>query len=126
MLNKNKLFVYGIFLDKYNRRNYGMENPEYAVVEDYATYSVGGHIVEARPCKGAALTGLLVKVTPFYLDRRNKIKDQWRDIDALEWAYDKIVVTTTLGDKAYMYVGKEESEEQGRVNTASSQASQAV
>lgn len=90
----NKLFVYGIFLDKGNRDNYGMSNPTYATVEGYAT--VGGRIVWAVEDKMYTLTGLLVDVNP----------RAWKAIDSLERGYDRVKVKTTNGQRAYMYVVK--------------------
>jgi gamma-glutamylcyclotransferase (GGCT)/AIG2-like uncharacterized protein YtfP len=94
----DKLFVYGIFLDEYNRKAYGMSNPAYDTVLDYATF--GNGIVQAvritRP-EGKprlSLTGLVVDVDPAF----------WPDIDRLEQAYDRIEVETTSKQKAYMYV----------------------
>ena len=101
-----------------------MSRAEYAVVEDYATYHVGGHIVEARPCEGAALTGLLVEVEPYYVGHTLKVESRWDDIDALEHAYEKIVITTTDNQKAYMYVGKEILSETGRNYQASGNTGQ--
>ena len=94
---KPKLFVYGIFLSAANREHYGMTNPQYATVRDYATF--GGHIVKAVkiPDSGLSLTGLLV--TPS--------EDKWRQLDALEGGYDRVLVTTTDGERAYMYVQPE-------------------
>lgn len=94
MSKPRKLFVYGIFLSEYNRQAYGMTNPEYATVKDYATF--GGYIVQAVhiPESGLSLTGLLV--TPN--------EEQWGRVDALEAAYDRVIITTTDGDRAYMYV----------------------
>jgi gamma-glutamylcyclotransferase (GGCT)/AIG2-like uncharacterized protein YtfP len=90
----NKLFVYGIFLDEGNRQAYGMSNPVYATVKDYVTF--GHSIVRAAPVakeNGASLTGLLVDVNP----------EKWADIDDLEYGYRRTMVTTTRGEKAYMY-----------------------
>lgn len=91
----NKLFVYGIFLDEDRRKSYGMTNPRYATVKDYATF--GGGIVWAKhiPECGLSLTGLLVDVDPKHWDR----------LDALEAGYDRKIVNA--GVKAYMYVGRE-------------------
>lgn len=93
----NKLFVYGIFLDEYNRRMYGMSNPRYATVLHYAT--VGYHIVKAVKIEGTslALSGLIVDVDP----------SRWGDIDQLEGGYERIRVKTTNGDEAYMYAERE-------------------
>lgn len=93
----DKLFVYGIFLGERQRRSYGMLNPEYATVENYAT--VGNQIVQAVPAKGYTLTGLLVDVTEFDLDGRST----WQALDALERGYDRIIIKTTQGIEAYMY-----------------------
>ena len=89
----NKLFVYGIFLGEDNRKAFGMSNPRYTVVRNYATEPVGGSIVTAVPLKGYNLTGLYVDVDP----------TNWEDIDRLEGGYDRIKVDTLLG-KAWMYV----------------------
>lgn len=91
----NRLFVYGIFLDKYNRDDYGMSNPMYATVRGYATR--GHHIVEAVKDDKYTLTGLLVDVDP----------RAWKVIDRLERGYDRVEIETTLRERAYMYVGKE-------------------
>jgi gamma-glutamylcyclotransferase (GGCT)/AIG2-like uncharacterized protein YtfP len=97
----NKLFVYGIFLDENNRRAFGLHNPEYAVVRDYATFSIGGSIVMAAhvPGNNLGLTGLLCDVDP----------EKWERLDQLEGAYDRIQITTEDGERAWMYV--EQSEE---------------
>lgn len=89
----NKLFVYGIFLDKANRNAYGMTNPEYATVKNYATF--GSIIVQAVhiPDINLCLTGLLVDMNEY----------KWGALDALEGGYRRIVITTTEGKKAYMY-----------------------
>lgn len=96
----SKLFVYGIFLDAHNRSRYGMANPQYATVLDYATF--GHHIVQAQhiPDCGLSLTGLLVDMD----DQR------WEPLDALEHGYDRIQVTTTSGEQAYMYAAPEREE----------------
>lgn len=93
----NKLFVYGIFLGDRMRSIYGMSLPKYATVRDYATW--GNKIVAAHKQEGAglALTGLVVHVNP----------KRWADIDALEAGYNRILITTTDGEQAYMYAGKE-------------------
>lgn len=94
----NKLFVYGIFLSERNRWDYGMTNPQYATVKGYATF--GGRIVEAvyvgDVWPNACLTGLIVDADP----------TQWKDLDALEYGYDRIRITTTSGEEAWMYVAK--------------------
>lgn len=92
----NRLFVYGIFLDAQNREDFGMTNPMYRTVKNYAT--LGNEIVSAVFVDNAnvALTGLLVDVDP----------RMWPDIDALESGYDRITVTTTSGEEAYMYAGR--------------------
>jgi gamma-glutamylcyclotransferase (GGCT)/AIG2-like uncharacterized protein YtfP len=92
--NYEKLFVYGIFLDAQNRIDYGMHNARYATVKNYVT--VGNKIVSAYPCDtpAVALTGLVVSVDPSY----------WKDIDALEYGYKRIKVTTTSNEEAFMYV----------------------
>jgi gamma-glutamylcyclotransferase (GGCT)/AIG2-like uncharacterized protein YtfP len=94
----DSLFVYGIFLDAYNREAYGMHNPRYDTVMNYVT--VGNHIVQAVPVSdefGTALTGLVVDVEP----------NRWEDIDRLEGNYARIQVTTVTGKRAYMYAAKE-------------------
>jgi hypothetical protein len=91
-----KLFVYGIFLGEANRLIYGMTNPRYAVVPDYATVLINRRIVEAVPVPpevGTGLTGLLVDIDP----------SQWDDLDKLEAGYKRIMVTTTDGVPAHMY-----------------------
>jgi gamma-glutamylcyclotransferase (GGCT)/AIG2-like uncharacterized protein YtfP len=90
----NKLFVYGIFLDEYMRENYGMTNPKYATVLDYATF--GGNIVMAVkiPKNNLSLTGLLVDMNP----------DKWEDLDRLEGGYRRVRINTTNNQEAYMYV----------------------
>ena len=95
----NKLFVYGIFIDEYHRNNYGMTNPRYDVVLDYATVRAYGDIVQAIPASsyfGVALTGLVVDVDPNY----------WGRIDQLEQGYERIKVKTERGVQTYMYVGQ--------------------
>jgi len=89
-----KLFVYGIFLDEYNRKRYGMEDPSYETVPGYIT--VGGHIVQAVPSdvEGASLTGLLVSIPTRNLP----------NLDMLEGGYDRVKVTTIGGFEAFMYV----------------------
>jgi len=89
-----QLFVYGIFLSQYNRDAYGMTNPRYFTVLDYATYGRG--IVQAHyePGKGLSLTGLLVDVDP----------SQWEALDRLETGYKRIKVKTYNGVEAWMYV----------------------
>ena len=93
----NKLFVYGIFLDEFNRQAYGMSNPKYATVKHYVT--VGHHIVAAVPVdksNNCALTGLLVDMNP----------KGWDKLDSLEGDYDRIEIETTDREKAFMYVAK--------------------
>lgn len=92
----DKLFVYGIFLGESYRTRYGMSNPRYTTVKDYATVPVQGGIVTAEPLEGYDLTGLIVDVNPTYWDR----------IDALEVEYDRIKVQTRYGE-AWMYVTPE-------------------
>jgi hypothetical protein len=115
----DRLFVYGIFLGENMRRAYGMSNPRYATVLDYATW--GHHIVQAHKQKGAglALTGLLVDVAPYMTTDRG-IRNNWAALDALEGGYDRIVITTTDGDKAFMYVGKELHDEGSRSGSSQS------
>lgn len=93
----DKLFVYGIFLSQRNRDRYGMVNPVYDTVKDYAT--VGEHVVEAIhvPNMGLALTGLVVDMPV----------DRWPSLDALEAGYVRREVTTVTGETAYMYMAKE-------------------
>src|SRR5690606_6133267 len=82
------------FLADYNRERYGMENPSYETVKGYIT--IGGHIVQAVPTdiEGASLTGLLVDIPT-----RNFI-----NLDGLEGGYDRVIVKTTGGFDAFMYV----------------------
>lgn len=96
----NKLFVYGIFLGEGMRNSYGMTSPQYATIPGYATF--GSHIVQATHIEdsedmGLELTGLVVEVDP----------ERWEDIDRLEAGYDRDVVTTSRGEKTYIYVSKE-------------------
>ena len=90
---KDKLFVYGIFLDEENRKEYGMSNPQYTTVPGYLT--VGSYIVRAVQTDNTsvALTGLLVDVDPA----------MWPSLDSLEAGYDRIKVRDVSGDIAYMY-----------------------
>ena len=90
---KDKLFVYGIFLDEENRKDYGMSDPQYTTVPGYLT--VGSYIVKAVETDNAsvALTGLLVDIDP----------DMWPSLDSLEAGYDRIKVRDVSGDIAYMY-----------------------
>ena len=92
----NRVFVYGIFLDQQNRDRFGMSNPRYETVDDYATFGRG--IVQARyvPNVGLGLTGLLVDIDPDYWDR----------LDRLEAGYDRKLIVTDSGDEAWMYVEK--------------------
>jgi gamma-glutamylcyclotransferase (GGCT)/AIG2-like uncharacterized protein YtfP len=94
---KNRLFVYGIFLNESNRNAYGMSNPRYATVANYIT--VGHHIVQAMKVEGhgIALTGLTVDVNP----------DKWPSIDSLESGYDRRLVSTDSKEEVYMYVAPE-------------------
>ncbi len=89
-----KLFVYGIFLQDYNRERYGMEFPSYDTVSGYVT--VGDIIVQAitSDIVGASLTGLLVDIPT-----RNFPK-----LDILEAGYHRVKVKTNSGMEAYMYV----------------------
>ena len=95
---KAQLFVYGIFLDQYNRDEYLMFNPRYATVKGFVTK--GSRIVTAYPSDDHrdALTGLLVDIVD---DDRN-----WTMLDALEMGYDRILVQTTDGTVAYMYAAR--------------------
>lgn len=95
----NRLFVYGIFLGQQMRDRFGMTNPEYATVPNYATF--GYHIVQASYIASSgdlALTGLTVDVDPEY----------WERIDSLEGGYDRKLVTTDSNEEVYMYVAKGE------------------
>lgn len=89
-----KLFVYGIFLDEYNRNAYGMSNPKYCTVPGYIT--VGHGIVQAVPVedKKIALTGLLVDMD----------SSRWTPLDRLEGGYERAKVKTHNGIEAWMYV----------------------
>lgn len=110
----NKLFVYGIFLGQGMRDSYYMSNPEYAVVHGYKTVALdiaGSDIVEAVPDESSDLTGLLVDVAP-YVNTGFKLRNNWERLDALEHGYDRVKVTTTLGDRAWMYVQKGNRDEQ--------------
>lgn len=89
----NRLFVYGIFLGEFARKNFGMSLPRYSTVKDYATFPIGGHIVMAEPIKGYDLTGLVVNIDP----------DYWDKLDTLEGAYARVKVKTGYGE-AWMYV----------------------
>lgn len=97
----NKLFVYGIFLDEGMRKSYGMTNPDYGTVKDYATF--GDYIVKAVhiPNSKLSLTGLLVDVDPKY----------WDALDKLERAYSRVIINvdTGMGEpiQAYIYKNKE-------------------
>lgn len=100
-----KLFVYGIFLGDSMRSAYGMTNPSYDTVYDFVT--VGSSIVQAVhiPNEGAStgdsgrfgsrlsLTGVTVDYDP----------TRWESLDRLEAGYDRIIVTTTHGERVYMY-----------------------
>lgn len=92
----NTLFVYGIFLGKSQRIAYGMTSPRYATVEGYATVGLGfgNTIVEAVEAEEYTLTGLSVQVDPSF----------WNQIDQVEAGYDRIKITTTDGEEAWMYV----------------------
>ena len=117
----DKLFVYGIFLGERQRQSYGMVNPRYATVRDYATVGVmpDGYIVSAVECKGAVLTGLLVDIP----------SSQWERLDALEAGYTRVQITTTSNERAYMYAeantpeGDNREDKRGN-NTQSSQRPQ--
>lgn len=107
----NRLFVYGIFLDEDMRRSYGMSNPRYATVLDYATYGKGIVTAYRQVGAGLSLTGLLVDVPAKtqWQDANNvwHEDDNWLDLDRLELNYKRIIIKTTDGDEAYMYAGKE-------------------
>lgn len=92
----DKLFVYGIFLDEYQRAVYGMGQPRYAVVEGYKTRLIVRNIVEAVPDKSGALTGLIVELPA----------SNFETLDSLERGYDRIKVKTTSGTEAFMYVAR--------------------
>lgn len=99
MSELSQLFVYGIFLGEHNRYSYGLLNPRYATVKNYVTY--GSHIVTAYAVDakaGVTLTGLLCDVPPDY---------NWRNIDALEGGYSRVIIQTESGEQAYMYAGKD-------------------
>lgn len=88
-----KFFTYGIFLSYGTRRRYGIiANAHYATVKNYSTF--GGHIVQAKPCEGHTLTGMVVEV-PDHI---------WPTLDAIEAGYDRITIKTTGGEEAQMYV----------------------
>lgn len=93
----NKLFVYGIFLEEYQRKAYNMRNPHYAVVLDYTTVHLGhgitGAIKVEREGSSLGLTGMIVDV-----------EGSWHDLDRLEAGYKRERVETTDGDECYMYV----------------------
>jgi len=71
-----------------------MEDPIYETVPGYIT--VGGHIVQAVPSdvEEASLTGLLVSIPARNLP----------NLDMLEAGYDRVIVKTTGGVDAFMYV----------------------
>lgn len=90
-----KFFTYGIFLSRSTRKRYGMYgSAQYATVRGYST--VGGGIVEAIPCEGHTLTGLVVDVPD----------EVWPILDQVESGYDRITVETVQGDAVQMYVAK--------------------
>ena len=93
----SKLFVYGIFLDEFNRNHYGMSNPVYDTVKGFVTK--GSHIVQAvrSDDDDVALTGLTVDMND----------DNWLSLDALEGGYDRIKVKTTKGHTVFMYARKD-------------------
>ena len=95
-----RLFVYGIFLDEDNRKEYGMSNPRYTTVAGYIT--VGGGIVQAVPVQSReiALTGLVVDMD----------STRWARLDRLEGGYDRIKVKTHGGEDAWMYAARERNE----------------
>jgi hypothetical protein len=96
-----KLFVYGIFLNEYNRDMYGMSNPDYQTVKGYIT--VGGHIVQAVAVENqdVALTGLVVDMD----------SNRWGGLDSLEGGYDRIKIKTTNNIEAFMYARHREGVE---------------
>lgn len=91
-VERDKLFVYGIFLGQAARNSYGMINPRYTTVPGYIT--VGHGIVQAVKVDEPRieLTGLLVEIHP----------NQWPRLDRLEAGYQRIKVETGLG-QAWMY-----------------------
>lgn len=90
-----KFFTYGIFLSSGTRRRYGITaNAHYATVRGYSTF--GDYIVEAKPCGGHTLTGMIVEVPD----------DVWPVLDAIEANYDRITVITTSDEEAQLYVAK--------------------
>lgn len=93
----NRVFVYGIFLGEKLRDRYGMSNPVYATVDDYATFGTG--IVQAQyiPDAGLGLTGLIVDIDPSY----------WDKLDSLEGGYDRKLIVTDSYEEAWMYVAKQ-------------------
>lgn len=94
----DRLFVYGIFLDKAARKRFGMTNAFYTTVQHYATF--GHSIVTARKMpsdKWYSLSGMIVDIDPVY----------WDELDALERGYDRVIVKTTDAGQAWMYIGKE-------------------
>lgn len=96
MSTNNVLFVYGIFLNQTQRTAYGMSNPRYATIADYATFGEG--IVQAFhiPNSNLGLTGLVVDVDPA----------RWKELDRLESGYTRVKVKTNSGLECWMYVGK--------------------
>lgn len=80
---KEKLFVYGIFLDQGNREDYGMLKATYATQPGFKT--VGSYIVRAvrTDSEEDSLTGLLINNT-------DAVK--WDRLDGLEAAYKRIAV----------------------------------
>jgi hypothetical protein len=74
-----------------------MSNPRYATVLDYVTF--GHRIVQAQyiPKVGFSLTGLVVELPDNY---------DWQPLDILEAGYNRELVTTTSGEKVFMYTAK--------------------
>lgn len=93
----NRLFVYGIFLNRVTREKYGLSEGYYAVVRGYKTVEIGFGIVEAVPDPEGALTGLYVAVEP----------NAWNTLDRIEAGYDRIKVRTTDREECWMYVAKD-------------------
>lgn len=87
-------FFYGIFLGESTRQRYGIIQAQYDTVRGYLT--TGDYIVQAvrTDIEGAALTGVTAYVPTTSLLR----------LDNTEAGYKRIEVTTTSGDRVYMYV----------------------
>lgn len=105
----HKLFVYGIFLDEDMRDRYEMSDPQYAVVPGYVTRQCGGSIVEAVEVPidlHLGLTGLLVNVNPN--STKHGPNSTWKRLDMLEGGYNREIIITESGERAFMYVAKEQ------------------